>query len=110
MGGPMAPPPGAGAMPPPGLPVRAKGGKVHDDAAEDKALIMKTLKSEGLTRSSKPEKMGLRERADGGRLVAPKRLPSQKHHMESGSVTGNGRLEKIGETSKIKNAGKPQAV
>lgn len=108
--GPMGMPPGAAGLPmspgapggmPPGIVPpraaggrigRAKGGAVHEDEAQDKALIEKTLKDEGL----------VRERASGGRL------PNQKHHMTAGAATGVGRLEKIGETPK--DAGKPQAV
>jgi len=71
-------PPGPGAMPPPGLPIRKKGGRVHDDEAEDKALIQKTLKAEGL------------KRAKGGRFQI------NKHY---GGGSGMGRLEKIGETA-----------
>ncbi len=97
---PMGAPPGAGAaglpmapgapggMPPGIVPPRAKGGRVHDDEAQDKALIEKTLKDEGL----------VRERAAGGRMP----------HMTAGAVTGVGRLEKIGK--KPHNAGRPQAV
>lgn len=100
--GPMGMPPGAAGLPmapgapgglPPGIvPPRKRGGRVHEDAAQDKALIEKTLKDEGL----------VRERASGGRL------PNQKHHMTAGAVTGEGRLEKIGK--KPHDAGKPQAV
>ena len=104
MGGPpgMPPPvvPPPGGAPPGMMPPRAKGGRIHSDAKEDKALIMKTLKDEGLTHS--------KSRAEGGRLVAPKRLPSQEHHMTAGSVSGEGRLQKIGK--KPHDAGKPQAV
>jgi hypothetical protein len=77
-GPPMMPPPGAGG--PPGGPppmMRAKGGSVHTphgDEAEDKALINKTLKEEGLIR-----------RAKGGGV-----------HMTAGAITGEGRLEKMG--------------
>ena len=99
MGGAM-PPPGLGGAPgapggiPPGLmPPRAKGGRVkHDDEAEDKALIMKTLKSEGLTRSDKPVKMPVEgetpERARGGKITSI-------HDMDAGAASGLGRLEKI---------------
>lgn len=115
--GPMGKPPMGGAMPPGGLPMapgapggiapglippRAKGGRVHADEAQDKALIERTLKNEGLVRSDKAEKMGLRGRANGGRL------PNQKHHMTAGAASGDGRLEKIGKTPH--NAGRPQAV
>jgi hypothetical protein len=78
-GPPMMPPPGAGG--PPGGPppmMRAKGGSVHTphgDEAEDKALINKTLKEEGLIRKAK-----------GGGIT-----------MRAGAVTGIGRLEKMGE-------------
>ena len=94
----------------------------HDDEAEDKALIESSLKKhhlirkhggatpvgedaiseslthQGLVRSDKQEKV----RAHGGRL------PNQKHHMEAGAVSGEGRLEKIGKEGH--DAGKPQAV
>jgi hypothetical protein len=76
MGGPPpGMPPGA---PPPGMPpMRARGGKVmgdHPDAAQDKELIEKTLREEGLVHKAK-----------GGGV-----------HMTAGAVTGNGRLEKMG--------------
>lgn len=90
MGGPpMMPPPGAGGpppggppmMPPPGAggppPMRARGGKVmgdHPDASQDKDLIDKTLREEGLIRKAK-----------GGGIT-----------MKAGAVTGIGRLEKMG--------------
>lgn len=84
---PMAP--GApGGMPPGLVPPRKRGGRVHEDAAQDKALIEKTLKDEGL----------VRERAAGGRMP----------HMTAGAASGDGRLEKIGK--KPHDAGKPQAV
>lgn len=87
--GPITPPPPG--LPPPGMVApRAKGGRVHADAKEDKALIEKTLRDEGL----------VRERAAGGRMP--------HHHMTAGAVTGIGRLEKIGK--KPKDAGPPQAV
>lgn len=92
-------PPGmpGGVMPPPGA-IRAHGGRVkHADEAEDKALIKKELRAQGLIRADHEVK-----RAHGGRL------PNQKHHMEAGAATGLGRLEKIGE--KPKSAGRPQAV
>lgn len=96
--GPMGMPPGAAGLPmapgapgglPPGIvPPRARGGAVHKDEAQDKDLIAKTLKAEGL----------VRERASGGRMP----------HMTAGAATGEGRLEKIGKHGK--NAGRPQAV
>lgn len=48
-------------------PMRAKGGKVHDDEAEDKALIKKMVKPE-----ARKEKMcgGRTKKADGGNLGA----------------------------------------
>lgn len=91
MGAPGGTPPGI--LPPRkdgGRVGRATGGGVHKDEAEDKALIAKTLKDEGL----------VRERASGGRLT--------DIHMTAGAATGEGRLEKIGKHGK--NAGKPQAV
>lgn len=89
MGGPPMPPPGGpppgappmppGAGGPPGAPpmMRKRGGKVmgdHPDAKQDKDLIQKTLREEGLVRKAK-----------GGGI-----------HMTAGAVTGNGRLEKMG--------------
>lgn len=79
-------PPGAGPGGPPMMP-RARGGKVkHSDEAEDKKLIHKVLKQEGL------------ERADGGRVP---NLSS----MDAGSMSGEGRLEKI----KIQKRNLPKA-
>lgn len=80
---PPMPPPGAGGPPgmPPGAPPpmmpRKKGGRVmggHPDASQDKELIQKTLREEGLVRKAK-----------GGGI-----------HMTAGAVTGEGRLEKMG--------------
>ena len=96
------------------MPPRAKGGRVHGDEAEDKALIMKTLKSEGLVRSDKPKKMPVEGetegRASGGKIVGSDsrvkwgNVPS---HMTAGAVSGEGRLEKI----KMQGAPqKPQSV
>lgn len=82
---PGGPPPGA--MPPPGMMPRARGGRVHADAAEDRDLIKKTLKDEGLIR-----------RASGGKV-----------HMTAGAATGEGRLEKI-KAYGAKSHMKPQAV
>jgi hypothetical protein len=92
-GPPMMPPPGAGG--PPGGPppmMRAKGGSVHTphgDEAQDKALISKTLKEEGLIR-----------RAKGGGV-----------HMTAGAITGEGRLEKMGiKIPSHRGSMKPQEV
>ena len=90
-GGPMAGPaglpmaPGApGGMPPGLMPPRAKGGRVkHADEKEDKALIMKTLRDEGLTRADHEVK-----RARGGKIKSI-------HDMTAGAASGEGRLEKI---------------
>lgn len=78
-GGPPMPPPGAGGPPPGGMPpggpppmMRKRGGKVHADEVQDKALIKKELKAEGLVR-----------KARGGAL-----------HMTGGSLSGPGREEK----------------
>ena len=104
MGGAMPPPglagaPGApGGMPPGLMPPRAKGGRVkHADAKEDKALIMQTLRDEGLTRSDREVK-----RARGGKI-------NSIHDMDAGSMSGQGRLEKA---ELQKNAGRkaPQEV
>ena len=89
-------PPGAGAMPPPGLPVRAKGGRVHEDEAQDKALILKTLRDQGLTRADHEVK-----RARGGSVRSFK-------DMDAGSMSGEGRQQKAEiESHKTR---KPQAV
>ena len=76
-GGPPMMPPGGPGGPPPGMPMRARGGKVmgdHPDASQDKALIQKTLREEGLVR-----------KARGGGIT-----------MTAGALTGEGRLEKMG--------------
>ena len=107
-----------GGVPPGLMPPRAKGGRVHhDDAKEDKALIMKTLKNEGLVRSDKALKEPLdgetAERARGGKIVGPDsrvkwgNVPS---HMTAGSVAGLGRLEKIKMEEKEGGSQKPQSV
>ena len=85
-----------GGIPPGMIPPRARGGAVHKDEAQGKALIKKTLHDEGLTPAKNPG------RAHGGRL------PNQKHDMTAGAVSGVGRLEKIGD--KPHDAGKPQTV
>jgi hypothetical protein len=92
-GGPPMMPPGAGGPPPgaPPMPMRAKGGKVmgdHPDAAQDKDLIEKTLREEGLVR-----------KARGGGIT-----------MTAGAITGLGRLEKMGEGNKAKAVNKVQEV
>ena len=82
----MMPP---GGMPPGMMPPRAKGGRIEE-----------SLKAQGLSRSDHAIKRSVR--ASGGRL------PNQKHHMTAGALSGEGRLEKIGE--KPKSAGTPQKV
>ena len=77
-GGPPMAPPMAGPPPggPPPMMPRAKGGRTnHSDEKQDKALIEKTLKDEGLVR-----------RARGGGI--------KTFHMEGGSVSGPGREDK----------------
>lgn len=102
MGGPPMPPPGAppmGAGPmappsggPPPMPMRARGGKVmggHPDASQDKELIQKTLREEGLVRKAK-----------GGGIT-----------MHAGAVTGTGRLEKMGKKAPLhRGSMEPQDV
>lgn len=100
--GPPGPPMGAmppviagapGGMPPGLVPPRARGGKVdHSDEAQDKALIQKTLKDEGLIRSDKAARFGIEGRANGGKIV--------KVGLEAGSVSGEGRLEKTAARAK----------
>ena len=104
MGGAMPPPglvgaPGApGGMPPGLMPPRAKGGRVkHADEKEDKALIMKTLRDEGLTRADHEVK-----RARGGKIKSI-------HDMTAGAASGPGRLEKI-ELQEHQGKMKSQAV
>lgn len=99
-------PPGAMArpmppgMPPPGMmPPRAAGGRVN---RADGGEVSRSLKAQGLKRSDKPVKMPLEGMAKGGRVHVP--------DMDAGAGSGVGRLEKIGEKSKVKNAGKPQQV
>jgi hypothetical protein len=89
---PMAP--GApGGIPPGLIPPRKRGGRVHDDAKEDKALIKKTLKEEGL----KPAE---HKHADGGSVI---------QRMTGGALSGIGRLEKMHEGGKPKRI-PPQVV
>jgi len=105
---PGGPPPGMpmamgapGGVPPGIMPPRKRGGRVkHADEAEDKALIQKTLKDEGLIRSDKAEK--LEGRARGGKITSI-------HDMTAGSMSGPGRIEKA---ELQKNVGRkaPQAV
>jgi hypothetical protein len=92
-GMPMAP--GApGGIPPGIIPPRAKGGRVkHADEKEDKALIMKTLKDQGLIHSV--------HRARGGKV------PS---HMTAGAESGPGRLEKTAWRERNARHEKPQEV
>jgi hypothetical protein len=116
LAGPMAPtPPG---MPPPGLmPPRASGGRIHKDAAEDRDLIKKTLKDEGLIRSDKAKKMQVEGetegRASGGKIIGSDsrvkwgNVPS---HMTAGTVAGESRLEKIKVQEKHGGLQKPQEV
>ena len=98
---PPSPPPGAGGppgAPPPGMPpggpptMRARGGKVmgdHPDAKQDKELIEKTLREEGLVRKAK-----------GGGV-----------HMEAGALTGAGRLEKMHKNPPLhRGSMKPQEI
>lgn len=94
VGAPPAPPPGPppgmppmgegkppipGSMPPPGaippgiMPPRAKGGRVHSDAAEDRVMIKSMVKPAAL-------------RADGGRV--------RKVGLTGGAASGIGRYEK----------------
>jgi hypothetical protein len=88
-GGPGAGPLPPGALPPGIVPPRAKGGRVgHSDEAQDKGLIHRVLKEEGLERSDKKVPFGLKSRGRGGRMP--------KHHMTAGGDSGVGRLEKIG--------------
>ena len=102
-----APPPGLpmapgapGGMPPGIMPPRARGGRVHADEAQDKDLIQRTLKNEGLIRSDKEEPVGV-GRAKGGRI-------NSIHDMTAGSLSGEGRLQKAELQSKHRP--KPQAV
>jgi hypothetical protein len=80
---------------------RASGGRVHEDEAEDKGLIKRTLKEEGLVRSDKAEKEPLEgetARARGGMV-----------HLTGGAGGGLGRLEKA-EAEKRRGHGKAQVV
>lgn len=77
------PPPMAGpAGPPAGAPMmRKRGGHVnHADEAQDKALIHKELKAQGLIR-----------RADGGAVTG---LRPKNIHLHGGGDSGPGRLER----------------
>lgn len=125
MGGPPGLPPGAAGLPmapgapggmPPGLmppraaggrvTARAKGGRVahHDDEKEDKALIEKTLKNEGLIRRAGGGKVG----PTGGHAAPEKmKVPS---HMTAGAVSGEGRLEKAAIHARNKSKMHPQPV
>lgn len=107
---PMAPPPGGPppAMPgppmggPPGAPptgapmMRKRGGKVHSDEKQDKALIKKELKDEGLIRKAK-----------GGSIIGDEgKVPSVP--MKGGSVSGPGREEKNEHFAKHGKLGKQE--
>lgn len=77
---PMGPPPGAMGAPPM---MRKRGGKVHSDEAQDKQLIKKELKDEGLIRKAK-----------GGSIVGDEGKLKSTKFMTAGSVSGPGREEK----------------
>lgn len=86
--GPPMPPPGAGGPPgmPPGGPggappmMRKRGGKVHADEAQDKALIKKELKDEGLIRKARGGALHL----PGGVLSGPGRAANNKFQKSHG--------------------------
>jgi len=87
---PGAPPMGAGA--PPMMP-RKRGGRAnHPDEAQDKQLINRVLKQEGLER----------ERARGGMVDISS--------VKSGAESGPGRLEKASLHRRHKKDMKPQAI
>jgi hypothetical protein len=67
----------------------AKGGRVHADAKQDKALIKQTLKDEGLTHAKNPG------RARGGKVGHKIGHSGHKGHYDAGAGSGPGRLEKI---------------
>lgn len=98
MGPPMAPPPGAGAPPmgpggPPPMMPRKRGGRAnHPDEAQDKQLIHRVLRQEGLER----------ERAQGGMVDISS--------VKSGADSGPGRLEKAALHRRHKSGMKPQAI
>jgi hypothetical protein len=77
------------------VPPRAKGGRVHSDEKEDRALFKKMLKQE-------EKKEGAKERASGGKITSI-------HDMDAGAASGPGRLEKI-ELQKHAGKMKSQAV
>lgn len=83
-GGPPGAPPMGGA--PGGAPpmMRKRGGKVHSDEAQDRVLIHKVLKSEGLERRAKGGKV------EGGPIG---HVPDTSY-MRAGADSGVGRLQK----------------
>lgn len=113
MPGPPMPPPGAGGPPGAGMPPKppmggpppalmgapgAPGGIPPGLFAPHASggRVQRTLDDEGLKRSDKPEKYGLRERANGGRV-------EQIKGQTAGALSGPGRLEKIEMQKKSKN-------
>lgn len=108
-GSPMAGAPGAapppGAMPPGVMPPRKRGGRVHPDEAEDKALIEKTLKKHHLVRKDgggveadySRHEQGLKPPSGGSPEISGRRGTVKHHHMTAGAGSGEGRLERIGE-------------
>ena len=133
--GPVLPP----GLPPPGaLPPRARGGRVHSDAKEDRALfkkmmaehehkrrahggrlsddadhrdlIGKSLKDQGLRRSNEPIKDGLVGRARGGKVGPTGGEVPQLTGYDAGAVSGPGRLEKIDNYGRRASHGRPQPV
>jgi hypothetical protein len=80
---PMAMPPGG--VPPGMIPPRKRGGRVHADAKQDKALIKETLKNEGLV----PPK-----RAHGGHVEGVTDPATKKPSLHGGGASGVGRMER----------------
>lgn len=97
LGAPPMMSPGAGPGGPPMMP-RARGGKVkHSDEAEDKKLFHKMM-AEHEQREAKMERAASKGRATGGRVP-------DLSSMDAGSMSGEGRLEKI----KIQKRNLPKA-